>query len=189
MIEQWQALLSELQIDSEGEEIIEPEKLLRFESENDINLPTEYKEFCQIFGTGTFGGFTRIFCPNSDLSDYSRLTLESIRELTELFPSGNIQRDFRLKDLTNNGFVFGDDFGANVAVWDLRTYREEDQSYDIYWIDIDALDEDLYHAGRSFFEFTHNFCLNRGSYNFLPADKRLSAEDRVQTFTRLRASS
>jgi RNAse (barnase) inhibitor barstar len=172
MLEQWQTLFLELEVTNQGREILNEEEFLRFETQDDVPSPVGYKEFCQIFGTGSFGNFVRVFCPSPHLVRYSTLSLESIKEKIECFPSENIERDNQLRNLLNNGFVFGNDFGANIAVWDLRTYSETDQSYDIYWIDIDSSDENLHQIGRDFFEFVCNFCLGRGTYELPPEDKR-----------------
>ena len=172
MLKQWQTLFAGLEIVEQNPEVFSEEELARFEVENKVLLPTGYKEFCQIFGTGSFGDFIRIFCPNQSLVEYSELSLESISENIELFPSGRLDRDSSLQSLLKNSFVFGDDFGANIAAWDLGTYSNLDESYDIYWIDIDASDEDLYRVGRNFFEFVTNFCLGQGAYDFLPEEKR-----------------
>ena len=172
MLKQWQTLFAELEIVEQNPEVFSEEEISRFEGENKVFLPTGYKEFCQIFGTGSFGDSIRIFCPNQSLVEYSELSLESISENIELFPSGRLDRDGSLQSLLKNSFVFGDDFGADIAAWDLRTYSNLDESYDIYWIDIDASDEDLYRVGRDFFQFVTNFCLGKGAYDFLPEEKR-----------------
>jgi hypothetical protein len=182
MLSEWNQLLAQIEILEEGSEILNKEGLSRFEVENNILLPPGYKEFCQTFGTGSFGNFIRIYSPNQNLVEYSRLSLESISEQVELFPSENLTRDSNLQSLLENGFVFGDDFGANIAIWDLRTYSDLDKSYDIYWIDIDASDKDVYRVGRDFFEFVTDFCLGRGTYEYLPEDKRPPSD--IQTFTR-----
>lgn len=183
MLQQWRSLLVEVEIIEEGSEVLDEEELSRFEVENNILLPVEYKEFCQTFGTGLFANSIRIYSPSQFLVEYSRGSLETISEQIDLFPSENLTRDRSLQSLLENGFVFGNDFGANIAIWDLRTYSDLDKSYDIYWIDIDAEDENLYRVGRNFFEFVTNFCLGRGTYEYLPEDKRPPSN--IQTFTRL----
>lgn len=52
-IEQWQALLAQLEVieSFEGREILTAEDLLTFETQNNIVLPATYKEFCQVFGS------------------------------------------------------------------------------------------------------------------------------------------
>jgi hypothetical protein len=183
MLQQWQALFGELEIVQQNPQILNEEELSRFEAENNILLPTGYKEFCQTFGTGSFGNFIRIFCPDQDLVEYSNLSLEAIREEIESFPSGRPDRDSSFQSLLANSFVFGDDFGANIAVWDLRTYSVLDEGYDIYWIDIDASDEELYRVGRNFFEFVNNFCLGQDALDLLPQEKRPLTDSILQTFT------
>jgi hypothetical protein len=182
MIQQWQALFAELDTTNEGQEILSTEELQEFEMQNRIILPTEYREYCQVFGTGLFGHGIRIYCPTPALLEYSKASLESIKEELKMFPSDNRERDNRLKALMGSGFVFADDFGANIALWDLRSYSERDDNYDIYLVDIDGSDEELYQVGRSFFEFVCGYCLGRAPYSFLPEDKRPEV-DTPQIFT------
>ncbi len=183
MIQQWQALFAEIEIIQQNPQILNEEELSRFEAENNVILPAGYKEFCQTFGTGCFGDFVRIYCPDQDLVTYSNLSLEAIKEEIESSPSEQPDRDSNFQSILANGFVFGDDFGANIAVWDLRTYSEIDESYDIYWIDIDASDDDLCRVGRDFFEFVTNFCIGQDAYHLLPEEKRPSTSSIPRAFT------
>jgi hypothetical protein len=43
--------------------VISLSNIQRIEAENNISLPEEYKEYCQVFGTGIFGNDIRVFCP------------------------------------------------------------------------------------------------------------------------------
>jgi hypothetical protein len=179
MIGQWQELLSQLEVINSGSEICTQEEILFFESRNRIILPTGYKEYSQIFGTGLLGYGMHIYAPTSYLIEYSQETLESFRETLVMFPSESPQRDKRLDSLFQSSFIFGDDSGAHVALWDLRTFGD-DENYDIYWVDIDLIDEE-YQIGRDFFEFVSGFCLARASYDFLPVEKQPSL-DQPQRF-------
>ncbi len=188
MLQQWQELFNSLDIIVEnGPAVLTEVELARFEAENNILLPSGYKEFCQVFGHGVLGDWIRVKCPSHDRIVYSRLSSEASIEHIEYFPSGNLNRDNALKDLFRNNFNFADDFGANDAVFDLRTYSQLDESCDIYWVDLDTEDEDLYRVGRDFFEFVTNFCLGRGDYTALPENKRpggcATTHDIPQTFT------
>ena len=75
MLKRWQTLFAGLEIVEQNPEVFSEEELSRFEGENKVFLPTEYKEFCQIFGTGSFGNSIRIFCPNRAHPNFVGLTL------------------------------------------------------------------------------------------------------------------
>jgi hypothetical protein len=170
-MQQWQDFLSQLEIIDSVCETCSPADLLRFELYHNIILPQEYKEYCQILGTGLLGYGMHIYALTPGLLEYSETTLASLIENLELFPSDDIARDQRLKNLFQSSFVFADDSGAHIALWDLKTYRDADKSYDIYWVDVDLVDDDD-RIGRSFFEFVSDFCLGKSSYEFLPEAKR-----------------
>lgn len=183
MIGQWQKLFSQLEVIDPGSEICTREEIFLFEDRNGIVLPSGYKEYSQVFGTGLFGYGMHVYAPTSYLIEYSKETLESFRETLVMFPSEDLQRDERLDSLFQSSLIFGDDSGAHVALWDLRTYGD-DENYDIYWVDIDLIDEE-YLIGRDFFEFISGFCLSKASYDFLPIDKcpPLEQPQRFESFT------
>ncbi len=78
-----------------------------------------------------------------------------------------------LNKLLNHGYPFGDTTNGDRFFWDLTSYNEVDQSYDIYWIP----DENAIHItyiGRDFFEFISEFCLGQKSSKLLPKDYTLN---------------
>jgi hypothetical protein len=189
MIRQWQNLLAQLEIIDSGREICSANDLLRFQTENSILLPRGYKEYCQVFGTGLLGYAMHVYAPTLALVEYSQGSLQAFLEQLERFPLENEEKNSRLKDLFRNAFIFADDSGAHVALWDLRTYGD-DENYDIYWIDLDLIDEE-YWIGRDFFEFISGFCLSRGSYDFLPEKKRPPVDEpqRFESFIKIRLTN
>ncbi|HIK18981.1 MAG TPA: SMI1/KNR4 family protein [Leptolyngbyaceae cyanobacterium M33_DOE_097] len=187
MIEQWQDLLAQLEIINSGREVYTSDELLRFEAEDHITLPTGYKEYARVFGTGLLGYGMHVYAPSLLLVEYSQATLEEcFLEQLKRFPLESEEKTASLKELFKNAFVFADDSGAHVALWDLRTFGD-DENYDIYWVDIDLIDEE-YRIGRDFFEFISGFCLGRSSYDFLPEEKRPSSDtpQRFNSFARRR---
>jgi hypothetical protein len=188
MIQQWQSLLTQLEVINEEQEIFSAENLSTFEQNTGILLPASYKEYCQVFGTGIFRGIMTIFCPSDSLLEYSALSIEALQENLELFPSEDTERDSNLRSLLDHSLVFGDDRGANIAVWDLRTYSDIDQSYDIYWVSIDADDPVLYRINRDFYEFISDFCIRTTLHEALPDEKRPGELDAELTFVRFRAN-
>lgn len=184
-MEKWQSLFSRLEIIDEDEEILTEESLQEFENDKDIVLPLEYKNFCRVFGTGLFGDFVFVASPSHEFYNFAEVALEGIRSELKLFPSHDLSRDQELEELLDSAFVFGgDSVWGNLGFWDLRTYSESDQSYDIYWIGTDLLDEDAYLVGRNFFDFVQDFCLGTEAYKVLPDLKQPESQVIHSTFTR-----
>ena len=186
IMQKWRDLFAQLEVIDYGQETFSEEQLIVIEVAEGIILPAEYKKFCQVFGTGMFGEFIGISCPTSYWLEASRQHLENIRyELTQ-FPSEehgkNIDINTILK-LLDSAFVFGDDSGAYIALWDLRTYSEVDQSYDIYWTNSDCFNGDIYLVGRTFYEFVKDFCLGTRAFEILPESMHPIPETIYQSFT------
>jgi hypothetical protein len=67
----WQPILSRIRFQEavfESDTRTE-EELCYFERSSGILLPSDYKEFCQVFGAGQFGDYMRIRCPDMDESE------------------------------------------------------------------------------------------------------------------------
>lgn len=69
------------------------------------------------------------------------------------------------RHLLNSAFAFGKSSRQESLFWDLRTYSEIDQSYDIY---IARLEQIPVKIGRSFFEFVHDICFGLNSQTVFP---------------------
>ena len=67
MTSKWQTLFEEVEIIDSGfdSEIWNIDKIYEFEKNTEITLPEDYKEFCQVFGTGKFGNYVNIYCPSA----------------------------------------------------------------------------------------------------------------------------
>lgn len=187
MIERWSFLLNELEIIETpyGSEVWSKEELDSFENETGIILPAEYKEFCQVFGTGCFGDFVSIYCPNPQLSS---ICLGAIKdEITRfLDPCHEKIMDRKsLINLLNSAFVFGSESSGISIFWDLRSYNQVDESCDIYWANSDCFSGNIYQIGRDFYKFVTEFCLGTKSYEILP-QKEWPPQEAIQgTFTRV----
>jgi hypothetical protein len=164
MSNSWHELMQSLQFtgnDSAGnpsEEVISA-----FEQEHHIVFPPDYREFCQLFGTGLANDWFRFYCPGNPeflmAQEILQLTIDHIRRA----PSGNDEVDDRKIDLLSNGLWIGEDRGAYFLMCDLRTYSEKDSSYDLYWVlwdcpESEDFESDIKFVGRSFFEFVRDFC-------------------------------
>jgi SMI1-KNR4 cell-wall len=141
------------------------EVISEFEREHNIIFPTDYKEFCKVFGLGFIDNWLKIYCPGTPLlvetQEYLSVNAEWIRKVNNYTNFGDA--DARMIDLLEHGFVFAEDLGSKIAFWDLRTYQSTDDSYDIYWAVWDCPDpetspSDLMYLGRSFFRFINEYC-------------------------------
>lgn len=178
----WQNLSQRIQFleDESGYSIASEEVIVAFEAENKIIFPPDYREFCKIFGSGVAGDLFRFWCPGPQLVDAQEalgLTINFIRK----FPSGEPEVDQQKIDVLEHGFVFADDIGSRLLLWDLRTYRDEDSSYDIYLAVWDApeseiLEDDLRFVDRSFSTLIQDFCYGTRRYELYPPDECVEVE-------------
>lgn len=175
-IEKWEKLICCLKFyESHSIQILNKDKIAGFETDNRIHLPQDYKDFIRVFGAGCFGDFIRIYSPSS--YTYRRISesnLEWTRSYIKEYPSKDIEWDRELDDLLNNAFIFGGDDRGNSILWDLRSYKRSDDSYDIFWLDgygmIDEGEEGndvVFKIGRDFYKFICNFCCGLESYRIL----------------------
>lgn len=141
-------------------------ELTDFENQAGFSLPGDYKAFCQVFGFGQFGEHMKIYCPNIGIHKKSLASMKLAFMLAkEEF--GDIESAAEIEDLLNSCFVFGTNPNSQDIVWDLRTYSELDDSYDIYLIPLDPLDE-VFFLERKFLDFIYEFCIGENGYNRLP---------------------
>ena len=194
MTSKWQTLFEEVEIIDSGfdSEIWNIDKIYEFEKNTEITLPEDYKEFCQVFGTGKFGNYVNIYCPSVNISEIYleaiKLDINAIKEdvnsylFTKNYKKGDIEFDL-IEELINSSFVFGDDAVSDVFFWDLRTFKSSDKSYDIYVANSDCCDGDIYKIGRDFYDFVYNFCLGMKCFEILPETMHPSHENIRYTFT------
>lgn len=139
-----------------------------FEREMGINLPDPYKEFCQVFGSGCFGReFIAIQCPSDFwLNSSNPSKLDCIRHSIE-HSSQTAANNKELIKLINSAFVFGG-YDYFTVFWDVRTYKHEDNSCDIYWALDECFQGEIFRVGRDFSEFIQEFCLGNALLESLP---------------------
>ena len=192
MINQWRQLLATLEIteDDSGVEILSKDELTAFETQNNITLPADYKEFCQIFGTGCLWDLVLIFCPSNYLLETQKDMTEQMIDQIRRYPSPDFNHDLEYINLLNSAFMFGEVGESRLIFGDLRTYNESDKSYNIYCADWETPECDgPICIGRSFFEFVRNFCYGTKSFELLPElMEGLSPEDIKYTFRRFNYS-
>jgi hypothetical protein len=172
-MQKWRSLLAHLEVFDEAGECLTEEEMVEFETKNHLKLPKDYKIFSQVFGSGTLGNMMNIYSPIRSHYFY-QFPLKSIQyEITNRvwYPLEELEKNMNLEsmaDLLKGAFVFGEDCGAYIAIFDLRTYSESDCSCNIYWLKFPEFDGGIYCVGRDFFEFVCDFCLGTKSYEILP---------------------
>ena len=157
-LEKWKVLLARTDIDYEFEDhlcIRSFEQLLEFEEQAGFRLPSEYKEYCQVFGSGVFTeNRLNINCPRLEGLDKEPIsnsdTIEAIK--------GSYPYSMDIHNLLDSAYIFGIGDGYIFFLFDLRTYNNLDQSYEIYVLD-DEREHTVHYLGRSFFEFIREMCL------------------------------
>jgi hypothetical protein len=168
-MQEWLDLYDSLDIEYLSPEVWTEEQFKDFEREQNLIVPQSYKEYCRIFGSGTFGQYMAITCPAPPALELGHSLLDGIREEIECFYSSELERCMSIDDiqaLLDSAFVFGGDYNLNIVFWDLRTY-DSDRSYDIYWA-ARYFDGHILKVGRGFYEFIKNFCLGSRSLELLP---------------------
>lgn len=138
--------------------ILTESQLKDFESQTGFTLPKGYQEFCQVLGSGGFGsdGFF-IDCP--ELEDIEGLlgSNQSILGACIEACQYSSSRSNEIEELLKNAYLFGGAPGRVSLIFDLRSYREEDRSYDIYGVGC----EETFscYLGRDFFELVRDICI------------------------------
>ena len=133
-------------------------------------------------GSGRLYDFIDIFPVINAEIDESQATAEymigKIKDYTEI--RGNYESQEGLEwwnNRDNNGYIkllesaliFGGYNGDAIIFWDLRTYNIDDDSYDIYWYDLDMpQDLDPIKIGRNFTDFICDFCYGQLPCHFFP---------------------
>jgi SMI1 / KNR4 family (SUKH-1) len=173
-LDKWRSLLSELEVfdfDATNPMVtMSEENVLWVEKQSGITLPQGYKEYCQVFGSGTFGGTElRIQIPMDDPCDerenINLLRNYPVKEFYEI-EHGNLPAE--IDNLFNHGYQFG---GTTMfygfLFFDLRTYSCQDLSCDIYaFLERESIY--IYHFGRDFFAFIRDICINDQSQDQFP---------------------
>ncbi len=170
MKEKWYALLAQLEIFDYENQLVTQEYLQNFEKEQGIILPGAYKDFCQIFGQGLFGDFVFIYNPDDGMLDNSSLLLHDLKDKLHSEPAEKFKKVMSVKSinrLLDRAFIFAE-YRDYIAIWDLRSYKEIDDSYDIYWLSSTRFDDNIYYICRDFFEFVRDYCLGLKVYELLP---------------------
>ncbi|MGL6341956.1 MAG: SMI1/KNR4 family protein [Waterburya sp.] len=162
-MQKWLNLLQSITLTNAFSErvIISQSQLSNFEAETGIILPAEYKNYYQVFGSGMFGELVTIHYLSPSLVEVSKNLIALVKQQIKKYPSKDKSSERKLVSWLNHILIFASDERGNVAAWDLTSFNESNSSYDIYWIQIDDFDDEIYKIGSDFFDFINNFCLGK----------------------------
>jgi SMI1-KNR4 cell-wall len=137
MIKQWQELFEQQEIYGDIFDFSTESELLQFEARTGIILPTGYKEYCQIFGSGGFGNdLLNISTVNNEVSwTLDDMTNEMRENMNLEAYCGDVitaEKLENLREILKSALLFGGNGKGQFSLWDLRTYNITDDSYDIY---------------------------------------------------------
>ncbi|AFY61910.1 SMI1/KNR4 family protein [Synechococcus sp. PCC 6312] len=157
-LNQWYDLLAQLELSGDPSPN-KQEDIAAFANICGFKLPQQFQDYCQVFGYGKFAKTQlSIYCINPFNMD-SHLAIDS--DIRETF-SSYIEEDFPWQyNLLKNSFMFGTGDGYIILLWDLRTYSETDDSYDIYIYEDYNIDMPYCYLGRDFYAFVRDFCMGQ----------------------------
>jgi hypothetical protein len=184
-MQKWLDLLEDITLENKYSErvLISQLELSNFESETGIILPSEYKNYCQVFGSGRFGDPIRIhYLRPSSVGLSKRLIDLVVKPQIKEYPSKDKLIDRKLLHWLDYILIFASDDRGNIAAWDLKSFNQTDNSYDIYWIQIEYFDDEIYKIGSDFYDFINDFCLGKKSFDFLPEDMRIEPCDNFVSY-------
>ena len=166
-------------------EIMDFIELESFEDSHNLKLPKEYKEFCLSFGTSAFFNALRVYCPNQALSEdllfSTQEELESYKEYASRIDAIDDMLDTVERMLLGTGLVFAEGRAAIMYIFDTASYKESDNSCDIWSASAEGALDSFAYLGRSFYEFFLRFCVevsesdseNSALIRNLPQEKKL----------------
>jgi SMI1-KNR4 cell-wall len=188
IMQKWQRLLNEIRVVSNDNRVVRNNKLytvseeeiISFEAQHNIILPKEYRDFCKILGSGSFGSSDPMdrslttYCLPPDQSEVADLK----QELEKSKDVEGSELGYRLRDgetldvettsqILDHAFVFGHTDGGELLIWDLRSYSPSDGSYDIYITRVEDF-PGVFKIGRDFFEFIQLFGFGIGEATGIP---------------------
>jgi hypothetical protein len=140
-IQKLESFLESISIIGTDLQTMSAEEFVPIEQQLGCKLPDDYKYFCQKLGSGSIGDLVDFLCINDDaLSDnndiieemtkQARYGLEQIK-IHDGEDSSRYQNNLEYLELLKSMFVLGS-FNEHIFFWDLRSYQEDDDSYDIY---------------------------------------------------------
>jgi hypothetical protein len=193
-VDVWHSWLRNFQVISNGNvEVKTTTDLESFEQENGFLLPKSYKNFCTVFGTCSFFQDRRVYCPNFALSEELMYPLK--QEFNDALEFGNLS-DYVSPNmisvieriLMRSGFMFSDDIGAKIYLFDTETYQREDESCDIWSASGEGELDSFSFLGRSFDNFFLDFCVELDDESLSVAEAFASLSQEKQFLRRFNSS-
>jgi hypothetical protein len=134
------------------------------EEQDGFRLPSDYKDFCTVFGTCAFFNMSCVYCPSKSLSiDMLYSTQEELsrqRESGFRFVSVDSKMIQNIEHLLSGaGFAFAEGREAKIYIFDTESYLKSDKSCDIWSADAAGSMDDFVFLGRSFRDFFLRFCV------------------------------
>lgn len=196
-IAKWKTLRSELNVAQESELICSAADIEQAEQDLGFRFPAGYAEFCLVFGSGGLGqtegdDFFRIYCParlpsRFDICSTGYNLVGLKLDLQDAEPDENTQMQLAFR-LLEDGYAFADTCNADSFFWDLASFDEADESYDIYWKPDEGAAE-MRIIGRDFYGFVADFCLRDGWRIMFPdEDQPPASQPRQRFFTAFESS-
>ena len=142
-------------------------KINKIKTQTYVNFPQEYINFLRVFGEGAMEvaeearlpGEIRFYMLSIKWSEQNIIWFKDALVRMNGIYKGRFDTETKSNlDLLNNSFMFGDSTRSEIFLWDLRTYKSEDDSYDIHKIYLNSFSSDC--VGRNFYEFVNNFCFS-----------------------------
>lgn len=186
----WQELLEQTQVlGEEGLQTVSELEISSFENSHRVKLPEDYKDFCKVFGTGTFGATLSLYCLPYDQTDVGDLK----RELEDNKDLEGSELSYRLRDgeslpvneisrILNYAFVFGHTSGGEIVIFDLQSYSATDNSCDIYMTRVEDF-PGIYKVGRNLLEFIQLFGWGIGDFSLFPEWTHPDPNELERSFT------
>jgi hypothetical protein len=151
-------------VDEQKMKLLTADELEKIKAQTQVIFPQDYIDFFNVFGEGAMSvneesqlpSEIRLNIPNVEWSKQNVIWFKnSVRGRNQVFRGRFDTEAQHQLQLLDNCFVFCDSSRAEIFIWDLRTYKVEDDSYDIYQTNIDSFSSD--YVGRNFYEFICNF--------------------------------
>lgn len=166
-MKKWYELLKDANV-KKTQYLISVDDLQTFEIDNNVSLPEEYKEFCQVFGSGVFGNEIIIYCPPA---------IEYTHNVVAIFGSGleflkqtnqiSIHRAEHIARLFKNALIFGCTSSSSYFLWSL-TAENSDDCENIYMVNLDSFEcegGEIEIVCKSFYKFIKDIALKNEPYS------------------------
>jgi predicted transposase YdaD len=166
-MKKWYELLKDANV-KKTQYLISVDDLQTFEIDNNVSLPEEYKEFCQVFGSGVFGNEIKIYCPPA--IEYTHNVVAILGSGLEFLKQTNqisIHRAEHIARLFKNALIFGCTSSSSYFLWSL-TAENSDDCENIYMVNLDSFEcegGEIEIVCKSFYKFIKDIALKNEPYS------------------------